>query len=143
MPEPDLESGFPGDRDLTNWLYRELDAAVETPEVEFLRRFSRSTNPLKLATALEGWASLVRDNHRWDFKHRIRSEFKGLDRVIVFHMTDGIPFAAEYSVPGNIFYGYVGRSIFPGWALHAGAGYAEGTDPSHVGDEYWYGMSVW
>jgi len=133
---------IPGDRDLTNWLYRELIAAVRTPEVITLRFLALQSQAAFQAMALEGWASLVRDRHRWDFKHKIRVEFDQPKEVIVFHESDGTPFAAEYSVPGNIFYGYVGRSIFPGWLLHLGAGYAEGTDPAHVGDEYWRSVSV-
>jgi RHS repeat-associated protein len=125
---------LPGDRDLTNWLYRELKAAIRTPEVQTLRIFASSGNLAMQAMALEGWASLVRDRHRWDFKHRIRSELQS--EVIVFHTTDGTPFAAEYSVPGNIFYGYVGHSIFSGEALHLGAGWAEFTDPAHCGEKH-------
>lgn len=85
---------------------------------------------------------MVRDDHRWDFKHKILLEFDPPKKIIVFHKADGTPFATEYSVPGNIFYGYVGRSVFLGELLHLGAGYAEGTDPSHAWDEYWYGMRV-
>ena len=47
----------PGDRDLTNWLYRELIAAVRTPEVTTLRFLARQSDPLPQALALEGWAS--------------------------------------------------------------------------------------
>ena len=137
---PGSSTPLPGDRDLTNWLYRELTEAIKTPEVRVLRALTRSTNPLKWATALEGWASLVRDRHRWDFKHRIEDELRS--KAIAFHTADGTPYAVEYSVPGNVFYGYVGHSIFPGWLLHLGAGWAEGRDPSHVGDIYWYRARV-
>jgi len=131
----------PGDRDLTNWLYRELIAAVRTPEVTTLRFLALQSQAVFQAMALEGWASLVRDRHRWDFKHRIQRVLES--KAIVFRKTDDTPYAVEYSVPGNIFYGYVGRSIFPGSLLHLGAGYAEGTDPSHIGEEHWYPLIVY
>ena len=39
----------------------------------------------------------------------------------------------EYSVPGNIFYGYIGSAAgFIGLMLHAGASLAEVTDPAHL-----------
>jgi hypothetical protein len=117
---------------LTNWLYRELMDAVTGPEVKTLRTLYHSPSfPL----ALEGWRSLVADKHRWDFKHRIRQEFRS--EIVLFRKSDHTPYDAEYSIPGNIFYGYVGSAIgFEGWLLHAGAGYAEGTDPAHAGDEH-------
>jgi hypothetical protein len=129
------------DRDLTNWLYRELiDAATRNVDIADLRWSWKTIlypNPL----ALEGWASLVRDNHRFDFKHAIRNQFRS--EIILFHTSTGLPYDAEYSVPGNIFYGYVGRSIgFWGWMLHGGAGWAEGTDPAHVGDPNRWTISV-
>jgi len=101
-----------------------------------LRSLFRQPDVVNPGLAMEGWASLVRDRHRWDFKHRILVELES--PVVVFHKTDGTPYGVEYSVPGNIFYGYVGRSIFPGELLHLGAGYAEATDPSHFAEEHWY-----
>ena len=131
------------DTDLTNWLYRELIEAVTLSEdIKILRKLNAPTAFLhEQLLAYEGWASLVRDDHRYDFKHAIQREFSS--KRFLFRRSDHTPYSAEYSIPGNIFYGYVGRSIgFLGGVLHGFAGYAEGTDPSHIGDENYYAVRI-
>jgi len=88
-----------------------------------------SYNPLQMKRGLEAFKLLVQDEAKWDFKHRIKAEFN-YEALVLFD-TQGYRWY-EYSVPGNIHYGYVGRaSGMPGWLLHAGAGYAEADDPTH------------
>ncbi len=132
------------DRDLTNWLFRELkDAATLNPDVKLLREQWQTSMPDTPAkgSALYGWASLVADGARWDFKDRIFDEFESM--TILFRQNDQTPLYSEYSVPGNIFYAYVGSAIgFSTWWIHAGASYAEVGDPAHVNDEYYYATSV-
>ena len=92
-----------------------------------------SNNPSKIARALFAFKYLVQDKAKWDFKHKIKSELQA-EFIVLFH---GIaPFDYrwyEYSVPGNIHYGFVGRAAgIPAWLLHGGASYAEITDPAHI-----------
>lgn len=73
---------------------------------------------------------MVKDKAKWDFKHEVRR----ILRSDKFALSDGKELQwYEYSVPGNIHYGFVGRAAgFAAWELYAGAGYAEITDPAHV-----------
>jgi hypothetical protein len=47
----------------------------------------------------------------------------------------------DYSTPGNIFFGYVGRAAgFTGLELHAGATYAQLKDPENIPEQNaWHG----
>ncbi len=130
------------DRDLTLWLYWELKANADGPDARFIRYalaggpgYDKWQRLIWMRIGVAWWINLVKDRARWDFKHRIRQEI-GQD-IILFH-GDGYRWY-EYSVPGNIFYAYVGRAVgFTGLALHWGAGYAEVTDPAHKPGEPWY-----
>jgi RHS repeat-associated protein len=81
------------------------------------------------------WAGMVKDGARWDFKDQINREF-----YPVYNPKGGIMLCDvveecrwyEYSMPGNIFYGYVGRAAgFGEWDLRAGAFYAQQMDPEN------------
>ncbi len=78
--------------------------------------------------AANEWRKLVRAGARWDFKVKIQQE---LGKTIMLCHTEGCEWF-EYSVPGNIHYGYVGRAAgFDLRTLHFGASIAEITDPNH------------
>jgi hypothetical protein len=80
-------------------------------------------------SAVVNFVPLVEDRGKWDFKHRIK-ELLG-DEVILCSTTI-CKNDVEYSVLGNIHFGYIGRaSRFPGGVLQMGAAYAELGDPSH------------
>jgi len=120
------------DRDLTGWLFRELKAGLRNPDVIWIRVHVSGLGRSDAGWFLEGgflWRALVRDRARYDFKHRIEFE---MGKTILFRRNDGRPLWSEYSVPGNIFFGYVGSYVgFADWMTHAGAGYAEAADPAH------------
>jgi RHS repeat-associated protein len=117
------------DRDLTWWLYKELSTNVNSYYVRRIK--SLLGGPLiDKENAIAGWIYLVKDKAKWDFKHKIDLE---IGRAITFFDNDQGFRWYEYSVPGNIFYGYIGSAAgFNSAALHAGASYAEIRDPAHV-----------
>jgi len=87
--------------------------------------------------ARESWVDLMADGHRWDFKDRILLRMGNSIRLC-----DGDECGwYDYSTPGNIHYGYVGRAA--GWntvELHLGATYAQQTDPENVPElNAWHG----
>jgi hypothetical protein len=78
------------------------------------------------------WANMVKDGARWDFKDALVARPKGPGRSIMLCGTDECGWL-EYSMPGNIFYSYVGRvSGFSEFEIRAGAIYAQQTDPENV-----------
>jgi hypothetical protein len=122
------------DPDLTYWLFDELKEGFQNPDVNLVRVHItylgiHGRNPAEYALGGLMWRALVRDKARYDFKHKIREEMR---TTILFRRNDGRPLWSEYSVPGNIFFGYIGSYVgFAGWGTHAGAGYAEAADPAH------------
>lgn len=157
------------DRDLTDWLTREMRADAASAEVDLIRRFNFAGNlsavcaivvgtGLTIVTGpgglivgglagagatsfkLEGglaWRDLVKDGARWDFKDQILLEVGNSIRLC---NADGCSWF-DYSTPGNIFYGYVGRAAgFTSLELHAGATYAQQVDPENVPElNAWHG----
>jgi RHS repeat-associated protein len=80
--------------------------------------------------ALLWWAQMVRDGARWDFKDQIGSEFQEEKTVRLCDHEECRWY--EYSMPGNIFYAYVGRSAgFSEFDIRAGAVYAQQNDPDN------------
>jgi RHS repeat-associated protein len=116
------------DRDLTLWLFRELSINVDSFYVQRIKTLLGGSIKNKY-DAINGWMWLVKDSAKWDFKHRIDRE---IGRAITFiDYQQGFRWY-EYSVPGNIFYGYIGTAAgFSELMLHGGASYAEIIDPSH------------
>jgi RHS repeat-associated protein len=123
-PEP------PNHRDLTYWLYTELHENANGYYAQRIRTLWASKDPTDKGRSLAAFYLLVKDEAEWDFKHRIRTEFR--EKSIVLRHTGGYRWY-EYSVPGNIHYSFVGRAVgFSGSVLHGGAGIAEIKDPAHV-----------
>jgi RHS repeat-associated protein len=129
--------------DLTLWMYEELAAASNSWYVNRLHAlwaWSPRNPPVTVlgysankGRALLAWTWLVKDQAKWDFKHDIRDflRVRGDQGGIVLR-SPGNPGWYEFSVPGNIFYGFVGRAAgFPGELLHGGASVAEALDPSY------------
>jgi RHS repeat-associated protein len=80
------------------------------------------------------WAGMVKDGARWDFKDQINREFyKEYNKeggIILCDVSECRWY--EFSMPGNIFYAYVGRVAgFGEWDLRAGAVYAQQADPQN------------
>jgi RHS repeat-associated protein len=143
---------FPNDhRNLTSWLVREMRVNANDPKVRRIAELNQLARQVLWATpvspstahslsiilkgiAMYEWKELVKDGARWDFKDQIASEFVGNPQgpaPIVLCYIGGCEWF-EYSVPGNIHYGYVGRAAgFSQQILHAGASVAEITDPAH------------
>ena len=122
-PEP------PNHRDLTYWLYNELHTNANSYYAQRIKSLLSSPFPISNERAMAGWIFLVKDKAKWDFKHKIEDELLG--QTILLRHDTGYRWY-EYSIPGNIHFGYVGRAAgFSGLALHLGAGYAEVTDPAH------------
>jgi RHS repeat-associated protein len=117
------------DRDLTWWLFKELAANVNSNYVRRIKSLL-SGSLVEKEKAIAGWIYLVKDHAKWDFKHKIRSEMG--DAITFMDDYQGFRWY-EYSVPGNIFYGYIGSAAgFPSFMLHGGASYAEIRDPAHI-----------
>ena len=77
------------------------------------------------------WKEMVKDGARWDFKDQIASKPGKSIMLCDFKSCDWY----EYSMPGNIFYGYVGRVAgFTEAEIRAGAVYAQQTDPENNPD---------
>jgi RHS repeat-associated protein len=139
-------------RDLTSWLVREMNANAKDSaisamwqwHVEFDRLVHQNLitkisfypgylyyDTLIQPTRVADWINLVKDGGRWDFKDRIQRELG--DNVWLQTGGNGAGGWFEYSVTGNIHYGYVGRAAgFTALDLHLGASYAEITDPEHA-----------
>lgn len=85
-----------------------------------------------LLEAKSQYESLVADRMPWDFKHKINDY---LGPGITLCSTTGCDPNIEFSVPGNIHFGFVSREAgYSGVVTHIGAGYAEIDDPVHRKD---------
>jgi RHS repeat-associated protein len=117
------------DRDLTWWLYLELTSNARSSYIQRIKSLMAG-NLKDKRHGLEAFKYLVQDEAKWDFKHSILFE---MGQAIVLFDDIEIDRWYEYSVPGNIHFGFVGRAAgMPGWLLHAGASYAEIYDPAHL-----------
>jgi hypothetical protein len=160
-------------RDLTDWLYREMMANLDDPRLQFVKGANQAgdaslvvggvttvagcatANPIiavagaaVLAGAAGSYAvgakqfyDLVADHKPWDFKHKIKER---LGPGITLCASNVCKQGIEYSVPGNIHFGFVAKEAgYLGFQVLAGAGAAEIGDPAHdperaaeVGVEY-------
>ena len=78
---------------------------------------------------------MVKDGARWDFKDQINREFyteyNPKTGIILCDVDEECRWY-EFSMPGNIFYAYVGRVAgFGEWDLRTGAIYAQQVDPQN------------
>lgn len=142
---------------MTSWLYREMIRNVNDPRLQSIRQINQAgnvgvgaglivigagcatANPIIVigggGAAVGGgvlfeigrrqFAKLVGDHMVWDFKHKIKVD-----------LGEGITLAGEtdleYSVPGNIHFGFVaGEAAYAATVVHLGADQAEITDPAH------------
>jgi RHS repeat-associated protein len=127
---PIKSSEPPDGRDLTSWLYAELSANANGYYAQRINTMLNSSDLTTKARAVFGWIYLVKNKAKWDSKRQIKKVTSG--ESVTLHSSKGLVWY-EYSVPGNIHYGFVGRAAgFSGTTLHTGAGYAEITDPAHV-----------
>ena len=91
-------------------------------------QYARTGNPGYKASAYLSFEELVGDGKWWDLKDKM------LDRLGESFMFCGMSrcYWFEYSVLGNILYGYVGMQAgFSEAELRIGAGYAEARDPEN------------
>jgi hypothetical protein len=96
-------------------------------QLEWLQR-EAAVGALYRATASLWWANMVKDGARWDFKDAILARLR--DSIMLCGPDECWWF--EYSMPGNIFFAYVGRaSGFSEAEIRAGAVYAQQTDPEN------------
>ena len=131
QPTPTPTPQLSNHRDLTEWLYAELHQHANGYYARCIQTLLNSQDVTDQARAYIAWILLVKDRVKWDFKHGIRAE---LDDSIVLRHEGGYRWY-EFSVPGNVFYAFVGRSAgFSGFKLHAGASVAEVIDPAHASD---------
>jgi hypothetical protein len=148
-------------RDLTCWLFREMKTNLDDPRLQSVKRENVAANarltigtsvtaiglglanPLLIGAGVIGdigaynayqsarkqFSDLVADRQHWDFKHKIERDLgPGITLCSNWRCGGDV----EYSVPGNVHFGFVAREA--GYApniVHLGAGYAEITDPSH------------
>jgi hypothetical protein len=136
-PYPQAPEGQ-DDRDLTPWLFDELQKGRGNPDILFIKDLLTKGYPLApvfttIRTYIAGqyWTALVKDEARYDFKHEIERK---LGRTVLFRGNDDSLLWIENSVPGNIFFGYMSNYIgFPNYLTHAGASKAQLED--HFKDE--------
>jgi hypothetical protein len=109
-------------------------------ELDKLRR-EAVIGMLLRGTAGLWWANMVKDGARWDFKDALITPPRGPGESIMLCGTDGCEWY-EYSMPGNIFFSYVGRVAgFSELEIRTGAIYAQQTDPENVWWlNTWYGL---
>jgi len=133
-------------RDLTQWLYNEMvwnaqnDPSVKQMQIlnalSSLCADSDITQILDKVAAFAIFYGQVHNGARWDFKDEIGIK---IGPGITLCTTSGCHTDMEYSIPGNIFFGYIGMaSGFSASELKFGAGFAEKNDPAHNSnsDEY-------
>jgi RHS repeat-associated protein len=160
-------------RDLTDWLYREMMANLDDSRLQFVKGSNQAgdasllvggvtivagcatANPLiavaggavlvgaggAYAVGAKQFYDLVADHKPWDFKHKIKER---LGPVITLCANGKCKQDVEFSVPGNIHFGFVAKEAgYLGFQILAGAGLAEIGDPAHdperaaeVGVEY-------
>jgi len=138
--EPRTQGDNP--RDLTDWLYRELSQNVGDPVVVKLRNMNRAGRGMMILGPCAGvpgalvrgstlltFRNQVKNGARWDFKDEIGLNLgPGITLCASNACFDDI----EFSVPGNIFFAYIGRAAgFSGVELQQGAAWAEFWDPAH------------
>jgi hypothetical protein len=135
-------------RDLTDWLYREMKNNLDDPRLYAVWRENQLGNANSLVTvctifnpitslaaagfyalAARHFGALVGDHKPWDFKHQILTR---LGPGITLCSNGGCKNDVNYSVPGNIHFGFVAKEAgYAGLAIKAGAAEAEITDPAH------------
>jgi hypothetical protein len=94
-------------------------------------RYRNDIPALAYTGSLLWWAGMVGDGLRWDFKDQIEDPETGPGESIIL-CDIGECRWYEYSMPGNIFYAYVGRVAgFSEWDIRAGAIYAQQRDPEN------------
>ncbi len=112
---------FPDKRDLTDWLPRAAVYMANDPDVQEIKRLSSSPDAAQNLLGLYKFYNVVRDGSRFDVKDKIFAKL-GHDIKLGDNWY-------EYSVTGNILYGFVGSVAGYGeQMLHKGAGYAQMTD---------------
>jgi hypothetical protein len=105
--------------------------AQQREELDRMKR-EATTGLLLRGTAGLWWANMVKDGARWDFKDAIEYEPRGPGKSIMLCGTDGCGWY-EFSMPGNMFYAYVGRVAgFSEFEIRAGAVYAQQVDPNNI-----------
>jgi hypothetical protein len=130
--------------DLTPWLVNEMAAATSSPEIHMIQTLltipTDQFHPVygdavgRRLAAYYLFIQLVTHSAKWDSKIEIQDTFQ--EAIVLGGEW------LEYSVPGNIFFSYVGRAAgFTLGELQIGAGIAEITDPNH--DELLYIRLDW
>jgi YD repeat-containing protein len=113
-------------RDLTCWLFREMKHNLDDSRLQAISQANRS---LSFISAASQFYNLVADRKPWDFKHKI---LRDLGPGITLCSESRCVRKVEYSVPGNIHFGFVAREAgYPSAIVHAGAASAEIRDPAH------------
>jgi hypothetical protein len=107
----------------------DLRRALDECESEVLRKIFLAQAIVAHTDALGLLYLQVRNGARWDFKDEIGRQ---LGPGITLCASSGCHEDVEYSVLGNVFFGYIGRaSGFPWFEIKAGAALAERYDPAH------------
>ena len=122
---------FP-DRDLTQFAVAQAQFMAQSPVTGWLAfenaHPAQSGSPMFKISAYLTFQGLVGDGKRWDLKDKMRRRLG--DSYMLCGTSNCYWF--EYSVLGNILYGYVGTQAgFSEIELRLGAGYAEARDPEN------------
>jgi len=123
------------DRDLTYFAVMQAHAMASSTEVPRMEFASRTV--VGKAYSYPKFYSLVADGRRWDIKDEMLAQLRESFRLCSRYACHWY----EYSVLGNILYGFAGAEAdFAEWELRIGAGYAEARDPENKDKRNWPGI---
>jgi hypothetical protein len=112
---------FPDKRDLTDWLPRAGVYMATDPVIREIKMLNNSNDANQKLVGYYKFYNVVRDGARFDVKDKI-----------LLNLGHDIKLGSnwyEYSVTGNILYGFYGSAAgYESEILHKGAGYAQITD---------------
>jgi len=119
------------DRDLTYFIATQARAMTQNAAINDIRTANSFPLPIAKTYAYPAFEKLVGDGKTWDFKDKIQDELGNSFRLCSRYKCNWY----EYSVIGNILYGYIGKyAAFSGIEIRGGAGYAEARDPENRGN---------
>lgn len=121
------------DRDLTYFAVMQADSMAGSEEVQWINLANDSV--VAKPYAYLAFRNLVKDGARWDIKDEMRFQLDSRSFRLCSRQACGW---YEYSVLGNILYGFTGAEAnFAEWEIRVGAGYAEARDPENADKRNW------
>jgi hypothetical protein len=118
--------------DITSWLQRKMDAAMRHPIVDDAEAFLNWARYIPFFGLganyglLEQFRELVKPGGPWDFKRSMDFSTPDCPSPRCKRTVTLCGVCMDYDVPGNLFYGWIGRVLgISGWLLHSQAAKAQ------------------